>query len=288
MKPNPRFQCQPKTFWANVRTISAQVGYTVRGEGRIRVPSLAEMMDAFGKIGLHHRHIAASAKEPTPLGRLLCEYYEYRAGILNNFVEARLMNAVEAKAEFKKLCRHRKDCPLPMNKQKGVKRAPAYLTGIVNMTIEAHSQGYPCEYNPRALTTVTREDGPLRTLARWLDGAFPGTVNPIAVWEVKEYYYTTTFGSRVAGGVYESLLDGMELEELREQEGIDVRHYLMIDAYDTWWKQGKSYLCRMIDILHMGYVDEVLFGREVVERLPAIVGEWVKQAKRRRPPARSK
>jgi len=31
------------------------------------------------------------------------------------------------------------------------------------------------------------------------------------------YYYTTTFGSRVEDGVYETLLDGMELEELREQ-----------------------------------------------------------------------
>jgi hypothetical protein len=28
-------------------------------------------------------------------------------------------------------------------------------------------------------------------------------------------------------------------------------------------------------MLHMGYLDEVLFGYEVVERLPEIVGEWV-------------
>jgi hypothetical protein len=38
---------------------------------------------------------------------------------------------------------------------------------------------------------------------------------------------------------------------------------------------GKSYLCRMIDMLHMGYVDEILFGYEVVEQLPRIVKEWV-------------
>ena len=25
----------------------------------------------------------------------------------------------------------------------------------------------------------------------------------------------------------------------------------------------------------MGYVDEVLFGREVVEEMPRIVGEWI-------------
>ena len=39
-------------------------------------------------------------------------------------------------------------------------------------------------------------------------------MDPLAVWEIKEYYYTTTFGSRVADGVYETLLDGMELREL--------------------------------------------------------------------------
>ena len=107
-------------------------------------------------------------------------------------------------------------------------------------------------------------------------------MNPIAVWEIKEYYYTTTFGSRVADGVYESLLDGMELEELREQEKIDVKHYLMVDSHDTWWECGRSYLCRIMDMLHMGYVDEVLFGREIRERMPAIVKEWVAVAKARR------
>ncbi len=29
-------------------------------------------------------------------------------------------------------------------------------------------------------------------------------------------------------------------------------------------------------MLHMGYVDEVLVGTEVLERIPALVGEWVK------------
>ena len=34
-------------------------------------------------------------------------------------------------------------------------------------------------------------------------------------------------------------------------------------------------------MLHMGYVDEVLFGAEVVERLPAIVTEWVRMERDR-------
>lgn len=82
-------------------------------------------------------------------------------------------------------------------------------------------------------------------------------------------------GSRIADAIYETLLDGLELEELREHEKIDVQHLVVVDAYATWWKMGKSYLCRLIDILNMGYVDEILFGYEVVERLPDIVKEWV-------------
>jgi len=162
-----------------------------------------------------------------------------------------------------------------MNKQKGVKKKPAYLTAMVNMLIDANLGGLPCDYDPRELTTFTQKGVPLRTLARRIDGAFPSAINPIAVWEIKEYYHTTTFGSRVADGVYETLLDGMELEELRQSEKVHCGHYLMIDAHYTWWDCGRSYLCRIVDMLHMGYVDEVLFGTEVLERLPALVNEWV-------------
>lgn len=166
------------------------------------------------------------------------------------------------------------NCPLPKNKQKDDKNGPAYFTCIINMLIEANLNGMPCDYDLRVLTTVTRNNAPLRTLARRVDSAFPGAINPIVIWEIKEYYYTKTFGSRVADGVYETLLDGMELEELADHEGIDVKHLLMVDAHYTWWECGKSYLCRIIDMLHMGYVDEVLFGSEVLERIPTIVQEW--------------
>lgn len=66
----------------------------------------------------------------------------------------------------------------------------------------------------------------------------------------------------------------MELEEARRNTNLHVRHYLMIDGKYTWWNCGRSYLCRLIDMLHMGYVDEVLFGYEVIERLPDLVQEW--------------
>ena len=192
------------------------------------------------------------------------------------------MNVNKAEKLFRQLRRElNPKCPLPMNKQKGKKKAPAYFTCIVNMLIEANANGLECDYDPRSLTIVTRRGMPLRTLARRIDGAFPGVFDPVAVWEIKEYYYTTTFGSRVADGIYESLLDGMELEELRKSENIDIKHYLMADAYYTWWECGRSYLCRIIDMLHMGYVDEALFGSEVIDRLPVLVKKWIRMVKSR-------
>ena|SRR5713226_77746 len=281
VKPDSRFLKQPKHFWANVRTISQHIGYTVRGAGEIKVPTIAEITQAFEQLKLSTKHVIGGDGQPTDFGRLLAAYFQHRANVLNRFVEPRLMDAKRAKQEFGKLRRQlRPNCPLPMNKQTGNKKAPAFLTGIANMLIEANAAGTECCYDPRELTTVTRDGVPVRTLARRIDGAFPSTINPIAVWEIKEYYYTTTFGSRVADGVYETLLDGMELEELREHEGIDIKHYLILDAHYTWWECGRSYLCRVLDMLHMGYVDEVLFGLEAIERLPSLVKQWVEAARK--------
>ena len=92
--------------------------------------------------------------------------------------------------------------------------------------------------------------------------------------KVGGYDYTTTFGSRVADGVYETQLDGWELSEAEENLNHKVQHYLIVDDRFTWWTKGRSYLCRLIDTMHMGLVDEVIFGKEVVTRIPELVNEW--------------
>jgi hypothetical protein len=84
------------------------------------------------------------------------------------------------------------------------------------------------------------------------------------------------------------LLDGVELEELQVHNNIRILHYLILDAHYTWWVCGKSYLCRIVDMLHMGLVDEVLVGREVVTRLPVLVKEWRKLAALRVPQVQSR
>jgi len=278
MKPDERFTGLPKSFWAYVRLIGQECGYAQKG--RIIVPDHEKVVSRMERVG-----ISPASLDVTLVGGIrtwdkLAEYFESRAQTLHDYVEPNLMDADEAKEEYSRLKdRLRPTCPLPMNKQKEDKKAPAYLTCIVNMLIEAEAKGRDCDYDPRALTTVTSDGVPLRTFARRMDGAFPSVINPVAVWEVKEYYYTTTFGSRVADGVYETLLDGMEIEELAQAENINVLHYLMVDARYTWWECGKSYLCRIIDMLHMGYVDEVLIGREVISRLPSLVNSWIERIK---------
>jgi hypothetical protein len=52
MKANVDFQKQPKHFWANVRTISQHIGYTVRGRSEIKVPNQVEIIQALGELGL--------------------------------------------------------------------------------------------------------------------------------------------------------------------------------------------------------------------------------------------
>jgi hypothetical protein len=266
---------KPKEFWAAVRSISEDVGYTERNTKQIKIPTPEDMAKTFIDLGLDPTSIRNGSGHTTYAGELHA-YFQYRAYVLNTQVESNLMDSHAAQAQFQAMLHtYKPKCPIPMNKQKGKMKAPAYFTGIINMLIEANAQGYPCNYAPRQLTTFTNGAKPQRTLARWVDGAFPTPVNPIAVWEIKEYYYTTTFGSRVADGVYETLLDGMEIEEAAAALQIPILHYLMVDSHYTWWECGRSYLCRIIDLLHMGYVDEALFGKEVVDRLPIIVKDWV-------------
>jgi len=282
LKPDPRFLNQPKHFWANVRTISQHVGYTARGKGQVLVPDLAVIVRALGELGLGTAHVSLQTGKLTPFGSSLVAYFAYRADVLNKFVKPCLMDAEQAEKAFARVQKSTKSkLAVPMNKQKGDKKKPAFLTAIVNMLIDANIRGLPCDFDPRELTTFTQLGAPLRTLARRIDGAFPSAVNPVAVWEIKEYYHTTTFGSRVADGVYETLLDGMELEELRQTEKVACKHYLMIDARYTWWDCGRSYLCRIVDMLHMGYVDEVLIGTEVLDRLPKLAREWAALVKAR-------
>ncbi len=256
MRANSRFLDKSKRFWAHAKFISERVGYSQRGSAQLRV---------------HLTDVAVAALNKNNIvieQRLLQEvigYLNWRASILNNRISKLFMNREQAAAEFQTLYNRIKPTkPLPMNKQKGEKRHPAYLASMVGMIAESVVGPDGFIDDARKLSIVTSDHTLEEIFSRRFDGAIPNTENPRAVWEIKEYYGTTTFGSRVADGVYETLLDGYEIEGVRSRMGRNIQHFLFIDDRYTWWDCGKSYLCRMIDMLHTGHVDEIFFGREVV------------------------
>jgi hypothetical protein len=274
MKPDTTFSTFPPRFWSAVRYVSQEAGYASAGTAISH--SATEIAAIFTTSNLNNEFLAETLPSGSTMRNGVVDYLHYRACLLNERVKPCLMDADEAR----RLCEGMEkelepSCPLPMNKQKGAKRTRAFLTCIVNMLIEHHTKGYPVDYDPRRLALLTHQGRPEATLSRRLDGCFPSTTDPRAVWEIKEYYYTTTFGSRVADGVYESLLDGLELRDAQTRTGRVVDHYLFLDGKYTWWHHGIPYLSRIVDMLNMGLVDEVLVGREVSSRLPEIASGWV-------------
>ena len=280
MKPNKLFKNQSLEFWANIKLLNQRIGYVLRQSprnpnGGFIIPTEEQIKNVFIKENLNYSKILDQNDKFTEFGRLIVSYMEYRSILLIEIVHPNLMDKEEAKELFYSLKdRLNPQISLPLNKQTGEKKDFAYLTGIVNMLINENKEDFDCDFDPKELTAITQDGFPLRTLSRRVDGAFPTVINPIAIWEIKEYYYTTTFGSRVADGVYETQLDGWELSEAEENLNHKVQHYLIVDDRFTWWTKGRSYLCRLIDTMHMGLVDEVIFGKEVVTRIPELVNEW--------------
>ena len=274
MRAFTEFAEMPSEFWAFVKFISEMKGYTVRGKGIVRTYSENEIIKLCKK---------KNVDVPSQVIRQAVRYFDMRADLLNGFAEKMLMDAETACAACKPLLQlhadHQFRCKLPLNKQKGDKRQIAYFTAIINILAEKTIRACIPELDelgfdddPRGLVYIWDKDRALiGASSRRFDGAYPSIESPHMVWEIKEYYYATTFGSRVADGVFETQLDGYEFKELFDRTGRKVHHVLFIDAYRTWWVQGKSYLCRIIDSLNMGLVDEVIIGREVFTRWPELL-----------------
>ena len=278
MQAFSEFKNKDASFWAFIRFVSENLGYT---EYRKKVVKSYSSDDIF----------SLCEKYNMPRNPLLIDsavhYSNLRAQLLNTIVESNLMDSEAARYEYNKLyptykAEHLK-CAIPFNKQSGIMKQPAYFTSIINILTELtikditgdqSSKGF--DDDPRSLAYVWDQNKNLLSVSsRRFDGAYPSIESPALVWEIKEYYYTTSFGSRIADGIYETQLDGFEFKELYERSGKKVFHVLFIDAYNTWWNMGKSYLCRIVDALNSGLVDEVIVGREVFSRWPALLHEII-------------
>ena len=280
MQAFSEFRHMPPSFWAMVKYISETLGYTIRGQGVVRTYSTDEI-----------DRLAFQNKITVDCDTILTakSYFDKRADLLNGFVRCNLMTADTAKEAFLHLYplhqNNHFQCKLPMNKQKGSMKQVAFFTSIINILAEdtiRHSSIYNGSLgfndDPRGLVYIfDNENRIIGASSRRFDGAYPNIINPQIVWEIKEYYYATTFGSRVADGVYETQLDGYEFRDISYRSGRPIIHVFFLDAYKTWWIDGKSYLCRIIDILNSGLVDEVIVGKEVFTRWPELLNSIIEK-----------
>lgn len=278
MRAFEQFSDKGASFWAFVKFVSESLGYTRRGYGMVK----SYEYDDIYKLCIKHN----IAVDSNFIGDVVA-YSNLRAQCLNEYARNMLMDVNSAQQEFQRLYsiyeQRSLQCALPFNKQRGSKRNFAFFTCIINILTELTIREITGDESltgfdddPRGLMFVMDENNNLiGSSSRRFDGAFPSILSPKIVWEIKEYYYTTSFGSRIADGIYETQLDGLEFMDLKNRTGKKIFHVLFIDAYQTWWIQGKSYLCRVIDALNAGQVDEVIIGREVFSRWPNLLKEVV-------------
>lgn len=268
------------SFWSFVRYVSENLGYSKRGSDGVKSYTEDEI-----------RKLCRTDKVQAPelFIKSAAAYSKERADLLNTVAKNSLMNAETAEKAYAPLEKIREKgnylSDVPLNKQSGSMKKPNYFTGIINTLAEKTIRGIKKNKstsgfndNPRRLAYITDKKGAIiGASSRRFDGAYPDTMNPIIVWEIKEYYYATTFGSRVADGVYETQLDGYEFRDLYQRTGRKVYHVLFIDGQHTWWDQGRSYLCRLIDAINTGIVDEVIVGKEVFERWPDLLKQVIQE-----------
>lgn len=271
MNKFPEFENESEQFWFRARFIAEGLGYTSperkAAQRRLRTYTPDEIQQLFESNGLD-----ISLREAIRQS----EYSEARADAAD-FARSMLMTAEEASFEYERFEREAflrgfswESFPssIPMNKQKGTKKNVNFLTAFVDISTYFALDGseYEADYDPRHLLKFTYNKGASLggVSSRRLDGAISSLFDPLIVWEIKEYYYTTTFGSRIADGVYETRLDGYEFDKFSAIANKRPLHILFTDSYSVWWEQGKSYLCRLIDMLNEGSVDKIYFGKEVL------------------------
>ena len=114
-------------------------------------------------------------------------------------------------------------------------------------------------------------------MARNPDGAVPSLLNPVVVWEIKEYWGKTGGGSKMSDAVYECHLVGRELRDFERRSGIRAQHIAFLDGKEQW-ESRKSDMLRFIDLFHQGLIDHLIVGREVETEWEALLSGILKDA----------
>ena len=290
----------PHAFWRYVRVLSEDLNYS-RNKKVLR-HSESDIRISLGKLGLSPDAITNRRDEIFSLDDLVA-YFDFRAELIEGYISKHLQSAEEAKALFEQVAEEYTDgftsrlnkegfengrtyfvkgshpAAAPFNKQKDKKRDVDFLTATSNILISYYLKGRKFDQDPHRLPVFTENGVIVGSMSRRMDGAFPTCTNPIALWEFKCYYYTTTFGSKISDAIYIADFDGFERRLIEDETGSKVSLTLFVDAYSTWMDKGKSYLCRIVDLLQRGSITDLIIGSEVIDAIPILVEEWVNAEK---------
>jgi hypothetical protein len=139
---------------------------------------------------------------------------------------------------------------------------------------ECERAGVDVNTSPQSRATIISDEH-IWVSPRRLDGAIPALLNPVALWEIKEYWGgggNKSGGSKMSDAIYEIQLVGTELRTFEDEFGIHVNHYAIIDGR-TQWAARRADLKRAVDLLYSGLLDELIVGREVLTEWPRAVRE---------------
>ncbi|MGW9133773.1 DUF7687 domain-containing protein [Streptomyces sp. NPDC055681] len=155
----------------------------------------------------------------------------------------------------------------------GYHKSSKVLVNTVDAVVyeECGKAGVDVNTSPQSRATIISDDH-IWVSPRRLDGAMPALLNPVALWEIKEYWGVTSGGSKMSDAIYELQLVGLELRTFEDEVGIHVNHYAIMDGQHQW-RSRKSDLRRAVDLLYSGLLDELIVGREVLTEWPRAVRE---------------
>lgn len=159
----------------------------------------------------------------------------------------------------------------------GYHKSSKVLVNTVDALVDAECSrtSTPVDKNPQSRAAIVSRDH-IWVSPRRLDGAIPSLFNPVALWEIKEYWGKTSGGSKMSDAIYEIQLVGTELRMFEDEFGIHVNHYAILDGKHQW-SARKSDLRRSVDLLYSGLLDELVVGREVLTEWPRILRECCKK-----------
>jgi len=137
--------------------------------------------------------------------------------------------------------------------------------------------GFTIDPNPQT-RCVWLVEHKLHVTARNLDGAIPALLDPILIWEIKEYWGATSGGSKMSDAVYECALVGRELRDFEKRTGLHFDHAVLLDGKEQWTSR-KSDLLRFCDLYYQGLVDALIIGREIETQWQPYVKSVIEKAR---------